>query len=356
MKGSALSGGGTHGMSDAEYLARFLDGGDVGEPDWFRLIAFANHDLVTPRLLHALRSRGAATGADPEALAYLELIEDRNRIRNRRLWNDALDAARLLNGAGIEPLFIKGIAELARTPDPGLSPRILCDADIVVPPSVRDEVRHLLQTAGYQAIQTPSNSYTIGDFWREGLVGMIDLHWRLPDVIADALPYERVLRSSELRVVKGARFRIPDPRTALALDIAHEFLKDDALVRGTFSLRHLLGLVEDSATWSTLSQSHVVRTAMTHPRFMLALELQARMACHLFGRPVPGIPLTRTGGIMHRRRLTKSRSRAWRLTEDMIFRLGRDLGLKALILRRRRAYWAARAGLDDLVFAAPRTD
>ena len=98
------------------------------------LVALAGqHHLVTAALWPAVRGDASEARLDPDLAAYLEAVHALNLQRNLRMRSQAAELAEALNGVGVEPVFLKGVALLllGLAPDPGR--RLIGDIDVLVP-------------------------------------------------------------------------------------------------------------------------------------------------------------------------------------------------------------------------------
>ena len=308
--------------SVTERLARALSGHVPSDSEWLALIEVANAHLVTPRLHDAMRRKKALDRIDPEARAYLDLIRCRNTARNAGLRNEALHATRLLNRAGIEPLWIKGAARIAGARSPADCPRVLTDIDLVVSPASRDRAIRALMSAGYRDAGGLVSDHTIGNLTRGTAPGHLDLHDRLPGHLSDLLGTE-VQAHAERVVRDGVVFYRPEPEIDIIINVVHELLHDRGLRRGTISLRYLLDIADQADTWATIGDHPAVRSALDEPGLALAIEIQDRMLTALFAVSGPGLGRTAKGAMLHARRLLKLRSRAFDGLEHALFRLRR---------------------------------
>lgn len=296
------------GPSPLEQLASVIAGARDLPADPLLLVRTANEHFVTPHLARSIAARPLAGEEDPEFSSYLDLVDGRNRQRNALLWEQTLAVVRTLNLAGIEPLLIKGVAKLARLEEPSSSPRVLCDVDLIVPPGRAEDTHEALAGAGYVDVEAAFGPHTIGNYWKDGLVGTVDAHSRFQNRIAGLLAYEDVVGKAERRTVSDATFLLAEQDAELVLNVAHDLLHDRGILRGTANLRYLLDLLDRPAVLDGICGSAVIRNALSDRGFALALELQARMLEHLFGRACPEVGRSLAGAALHRRRIVKLRN------------------------------------------------
>lgn len=260
--------------------------GDVPEGlDWVEIIGTANAHLVAPSLYRSLLASGNAARVDTDALAYLRDLDEANRHRNRRLGRQIVEIASALNACGVEPLLIKGAAEIVLAAEPAQVGRMLCDIDLMAADHEVPRVIDTLSRLGYVRLENSACRHSPGSFWRPGVAGAIDVHDRLPGR-AERVRYQEVRRERATRLAyQGANLLVPDPTMRLFVNVVHEMLHDEGLLRGTVKFRYLVdlaGLLRHAASaidwrWITSQRSD--------PAFSLALELQLAMAMRLLGAP-----------------------------------------------------------------------
>jgi hypothetical protein len=234
------------------------------------LVTLAGHHLVTPALALAMRGN-ASVPADvrgyPEATLYL------NRDRNARML-DALElATAALADHGIEPLLLKGAANLTDGlyPDPGM--RIVGDLDLLIPAESASAASAILARAGFDDIErgpvrrAPRTAHHHLPMQRHRDTGIgIELHHAIL-----ALPYERMLdpvrtrQSARAVLFRGRALAIPTPTARVLHNIVHDQLVDGAYGRRSVSLRQLLELAllcrryRDEIDWHELDRAFAPR-------------------------------------------------------------------------------------------------
>lgn len=291
-----------------ERLAACIRGRCRGDEDWYAMIALANEEFVATPLCRGLMLPGAARRADPEALAYLTELECANRARNQQIWTLVCTAVRGFNAAGLEPVLIKGVSEMALLETPADYPRLLIDADLLVAPAEADAAVRAFAGLGFEELEDSRYEHSPGSYWRPGEVASIDLHSALPERIAGLLTAEDLGSRLVSRERDGIHFRLPDASLRFLINIAHDMLHHTALASGATSLRYLLALagqIEDPRQELDWDWLHSKRR---HPDFRRAFDLQLLMLRHLLDveTPVAGPPDSMVR-LLHRRRLWKFR-------------------------------------------------
>jgi hypothetical protein len=116
----------------------------------YYLVALAGQHLVSPALWPGLVARGLEGSFEPDLRDYLDALHALNAQRNRRLVSQARELAEALNACAIEPIFLKGTAQLllGLYPDPGL--RLIGDMDVLVDADRLDVAAAALRSVGYR--------------------------------------------------------------------------------------------------------------------------------------------------------------------------------------------------------------
>lgn len=120
------------------------------EADWPLIVGAADRGLVLPSLKRAL-DRHALAGDLPDELgAFLDMVFTLHVERRTVLRRQAKAINRLLAGAGIRPVWLKG-AETLLDPDFASGTRVMLDLDLwVVEPDAQQETLRLMADAGWQ--------------------------------------------------------------------------------------------------------------------------------------------------------------------------------------------------------------
>ena len=143
------------------------------EIDWARVVGHASADLVLPAFAAALSDLGLRGSLDPELAAFLDAVHAANAERNAELRAELKAALCVLNGAGIEPVLLKGAIRLldGLYPDDGW--RMLRDLDLLVPQDSLAAATQALTSAGY------ASCGSCREVRRRGGACQIDIHTEL---------------------------------------------------------------------------------------------------------------------------------------------------------------------------------
>jgi hypothetical protein len=250
------------------------------------ILDLANRSLVTAQLDAALMPSGDQDAVPEEVRVFLSEVRMRNRERNRRLIAQLTDALSALNGVGIDPVLLKGIA-LWATQRGAEFDRILADIDLLVRPSEVDRTIDALQDAGLTlTARYPGNDvHVVAEFGRPDDVGLIDLHQRPPGPPGFA-EIENLNAHCVAIATDGMRALCPSPAVQIFFLVLHDQFHDGDYWRGGLDLRHLLDIAQLSASrqsvdWGLLE--HLCRTGLVRH----ALGTQLIAARRFAGAEIP---------------------------------------------------------------------
>jgi hypothetical protein len=277
-------------------LSGVLDGRPPPEDAWPGVLETANRGWLAPALYLALERSGALGEVPQPVRDYLSLLHERNRERNRRLRAQLVEATTALNGRGIQPVLLKGAANLFTAEPHDLGARMISDIDVSIAPSEMADARAALLALGYA--ETASER----ELARPTDVGMIELHPAPSARSARYLSGDVRLSSRPVRY-EGATALIPSP-TARALHlIVHDMIKQGDYWRLRMDLRHVKDLADlaksaEGVDWKQLSEVLSDRTGQR------ALGVQLQSLEDLFGVPVEREQLqSRRAKLIHLARL-----------------------------------------------------
>lgn len=208
--------------------------------DWVAVVERANAHYVAPALYASLARAGKLDDLPQDARDYLELLHESNGRRNQALARQAEELIGAFNGAGIEPLLLKGGLSLflGHYTDPAA--RMIRDIDLLVPYSARFHALEKLQSLDYRQIAAyPEGHHAYGDFVRDGDPGAVDLHFELIDSCG-LLPAAEVRHRAKSKRIGQASFLAPSPSDQVLHNLLHaqiHYLGD--FYRGRLELRQL---------------------------------------------------------------------------------------------------------------------
>jgi hypothetical protein len=265
-----------------------------GDNDWAAIVQVANQHLLCPTLYGRLEQNRLLSCIPSELCDYLKTLYKGNGERNRRIMAHTRETIRILNGIGIEPVLLKGVANLLTGLYPDRNMRFLSDIDLLVPASRLKKCVDTLQAAGYFPMEE-----TQTDFWKthhhyppllkkESGV-RIELHHELVEKKHRPLICaECVLHNSLLVESIDGRFRIPSAQDRIIHNVVHTQLTDRDYSRMMVQLRQLYDFVlladnlEGKINWEEIARMFARNR---HRNALVAYLLEARL---FFGFPLPG--------------------------------------------------------------------
>jgi hypothetical protein len=261
------------------------------------LISAANTALVTPVLRGAL----AADDVPEDVAAFMDMIVARNDERNQRLRTMMLDATAILNSVGVRPIYLKGMAIWAACrPDADSYPRMMSDVDMLVRPDETQKALEALTAGGFKMLgRHGEHRHDAADLWRDGAVGVLDLHRRPPGPQARAVLFDH--DADTIAAPWPGDALIPSPTHQIYLTCLHDMLHDGGFWRGGFDVRHLCDIAElarhsDGVDWDLLM-------SLPPTRLMRNAMLSQLVAAHRIGAaPIPARLLRRVVPRLHHRR------------------------------------------------------
>lgn len=271
--------------SSLETLAALLNGLGSERGHWDGVVEEANRHLVAPALFASLRDRELLGSIPPDVQDYLHFLHGLNAERNRRLTHQTVETLAALNGAGIEPLLIKGSALLMIIPESRLGVRMISDLDLVVRADQVERSVEQLADIGYQPLPDNAGPHAHGKFYRPSDVGSLDLHLRPPGP-AHLFAEHRSIPSST-HEVHGVRMKLPTPAEWMTQLIVHDMIQDRRLRTGDVNLRRLLDCRELLNLGHFIDWS-IVRERLSRGRLALARDLFFLNLQRLVGVKVEG--------------------------------------------------------------------
>lgn len=258
-----------------------LNGRIEPRADWTPLLQQAAETLTIGTLAATLAKSNDWTKLPTEVRDLLSDVLERTNARNEKLRAQAIELATALNVAGIQPIFMRGMANvIAGSQSEG---RLISDCDILIPEDKRELGVETLQSLGYaiyQGFHGPPFSVVLA---RTIDVGMVDIHTSLQPYRL-GVGFDRIAPLCSEQDFAGTRVLVPGPTGAMLLNILHDQLHDGDYWRGLIDVRHIAEfphMVQQGVDWDALASFFPDRNARN------ALEVQLRTAKRLFGLDIP---------------------------------------------------------------------
>ena len=255
-------------------------------------LSLAGLHLVTPALRRGFRTLGLDHDLPDELATFLEAVETLNARRNRRLAAQAAELAGALNASDIEPVFLKGTAQLLLGLYPDPSARLIGDIDLLVPLDRLDAAAAALREIGYVDLEAgPAHAHDGQAMTHPQRPAMVELHRAaVPLHLEPLLPSEELQADAvPLAGLGASRARAPCP-THLALhNMLHAMLQHRAWRLANLPMRDAFDLVLiDRGLGAGLDWEAVARRAAGTPGGLQALAFYTGAAHAVF--PAAGFP------------------------------------------------------------------
>jgi hypothetical protein len=183
-------------------------------------------------------------GLPAEVSEFLAEILRRNRMRNRMLMDQLVEASGALNSAGILPVLKKGAAMLLTDPA-SIAARMVSDLDLIVARSKIERAVEALRGIGYRDADEGAQPATLS---RSRDAGAIDLHFapRGPARFSGDAIFDR--HSRPVQLPGGtATVILPSATLQILYLTLHDQFHDGDYWRGYVDLRHMVDIARLSA-------------------------------------------------------------------------------------------------------------
>jgi hypothetical protein len=211
------------------------------DTDWDQFAAKAAASMILPALQ---TSQSAGDGNVPAKISGLiAAAHDLNTARNRIALAQVQEFTAALNSVGIEPVALKGLANLLTGIYPSLGARYLADLDLLVVPDQVSAAVSVFESLGYAAQPSHSVEFHIGHTYpplTRPLGVEVDLHRTTGlGICSSFLPASEVFRYASAYDLDGATIRIPSAQHLVMHHIMHSQMHDVYRERVAPSLRTL---------------------------------------------------------------------------------------------------------------------
>jgi hypothetical protein len=216
---------------------------------WEFLVEIANQHLLCPALYGALNRKDLLSSIPAELRQYLRILYKCNSERNQQLMALARETVLYLNDAGVEPVLLKGTANLFSGLYPDTGMRFLCDIDMLIPAENMMACIGRLRSAGYSPLFDPeaegwgkAKHYPL--LLKKKVSIRLELHRQLfEEKHIGLIGAESMLRDALFCTAGEMRARIPSADHLIIHNIAHTQISHDNYAFKTISLRQLYDFV-----------------------------------------------------------------------------------------------------------------
>ncbi len=228
----------------------------LGHIPWEDLVWMGSSHFILPALFTAFKRNNLLHQLPPDLAEYLEEIYQLNLARNKSIIRQAKEITHLFQEAGIETVFLKGVAYLLQDLYPEAGDRVMTDIDILIHPDQIQQAADILYRNGYAHPQEFAGDdfgkhHHLPGFEKPGEVAMVELHHT-----ALAGRYGKLLKNEEifsnLTKIEGLNASVLSVRHQVILSFVHDQLVDDdfeyrsALIKGLYDFYLLSRLSKDA--------------------------------------------------------------------------------------------------------------
>lgn len=215
----------------------------VDSPNWSweQFLVVAADETVLPALFSRIH-----TPLPPDVTDFFSALKALSLERNRKILAEAEKIATLLNGCGIEAVFLKGIAYLRTGVYVDYSERFISDIDVLVAQAQLPAAVEALRGAGYlesdpRPIASAGHHHTLLYRPDEFTYG-VEVHRSIGLAACEALlPAREIL--ADAKICDGSSIRVPCPEHLVIHHVAHSQIHHEYHERIWPSLRGLYDLL-----------------------------------------------------------------------------------------------------------------
>ncbi len=216
---------------------------------WEEFVLLCSNELVLPAVFIKFRNHNLLEHLPPELAEHLFEIHELNAERNKNILHQVEEITRILNKKNINPLFLKGAANLLDKLYSDVGERILSDIDFLIPESEFLYAAKLLEQEGYSIIyETPDYIETEDLKHYPRLVhpdfeAAIEIH-RIPVDTKFLTWFNSEIIEKEKRPAKSdSTYFVSSDRHKIIHNFIHGQLSDQGFLYGFVSLRNIYDLL-----------------------------------------------------------------------------------------------------------------
>jgi len=203
----------------------------AGKVPWEDFVWMGSSHLVLPALYSVFGRNGVLPMLPADLADYLSEIHALNRDRNLKILAQSHELIRILNGAGIEPVFLKGAGHLLQELYPDNGDRIMSDIDILLSQEDLAKAACLLYENGYFHPDEFNDDnfekhHHLPGFEHRDKIAMVEIHHSLfPGRYSKLISNAEI--ATEKRKLDGIDAWVLSYRHQVALNFVHDQLVDD---------------------------------------------------------------------------------------------------------------------------------
>jgi hypothetical protein len=269
--------------------------------DWESLVEISSQHLLCAALYRALDQERLLSLIPEELLHYLSTLYNLNCRRNFSIATRAAKTIKLLNEIGVEPVLLKGIANLFSGLYADPNTRVISDIDLLIPEDKLVKCVDKLMSAGYRQFKEPETAFAKKYHHYPPLVAedesiAVELHYELfVEEYRSLLGIEALMKTSTPLAIGETHARLPSASHRVFHNIAHAQLGHRHYSLGEIDLRHLYDFVLLKNMLGERIEWIDIASRFSGSGFSGALEGYLQAARIFFGEPLP--PEIRAGPV-----------------------------------------------------------
>lgn len=258
-----------------------------GRVDWTQVLNIADNENMTVALATALRRHGLFKMLPQAVRAALSRREIMGTEVGKRLRRQAEDVVRILNGAGVAPLAMKGVLRLFESPADGPAERFMRDFDFVVPADKLAQSIAAMRDAGYvPELQDDRWTYHYHPMHHPDQICAVELHVR-PGEQRNFLTAEEAWAAAVAVDHPNLQLIALSPEHRIAHNIFHSEIQDHGFLLGEICLRQLYDLALVCEKFRNEIDWGEIEARMERNGLAVPIRARLHMAASLLGAPVP---------------------------------------------------------------------
>lgn len=211
--------------------------------DWDKIVNLGSNHLVLPIMYVKFRDNDLLQFL-PEGLSeHLEMVYQLNEERNTKLLKQARELVVCLNNIEVNPIFIKGLANVFDHLYPNLGERMMLDIDFLIHPNELSKAANALKAIGYDTYKGiwfyDKSTKHYPRLTNPAQISDIEMHFS-PVSAELAVDFDyQIVNSLRKSVGESLGFFVPCDEAKLRINFLHAMFDNKGYTRHQSSLRDL---------------------------------------------------------------------------------------------------------------------
>jgi len=254
---------------------------------WEELIASSSHHYVTPALAWCSQED---RDVPADVRGYLDAVLRFNTERNELLLDSLRRVVGVLNALDIEPVLLKGAAQLIAGIYPASGLRVLGDLDILIPNGQAESAALALKDVGFArgGPPLPKKHHHLRMLCDPETGAGVELHTGVVHRRSELLmPPTWFLENTRALTLGVARVRLLDATRSIGHTIVHDQLDHEGFRHKRLELRQLLDVVVMRAMYESAIDWNELDRRFCDADLGHVLATYLKFAEEFFGQPAP---------------------------------------------------------------------